>query len=238
MRLADRLDAGTAYHAASRRRRPRSSGPRTAAWRRSRPTRSPRSSAACTRRCIESLGPKLYDARMDAGRARAAGPADPAEVLEREQTPLSAADRTRIAQEVADDILGHGPLEPFLRDPDVTEIMVNGPDPIYVERDGRICTRSTRRFDDEAHLRRTIDKIVGRVGRRVDEASPMVDARLPDGSRVNAVVAPIALDGAMLTIRKFARRPVQRRRPGGLRDLPARRAPSSSTPACAVGSTC
>jgi pilus assembly protein CpaF len=111
-----------------------------------------------------------------------------------------------VAQEVADDILGHGPLEPFLRDPEVSEIMVNGYDQIYVERQGRLHPIRAV-FADEGHLRRTIDKIVARVGRRVDEASPLVDARLPDGSRVNAVVPPVALDGSLLTIRKFATDP-------------------------------
>jgi pilus assembly protein CpaF len=119
---------------------------------------------------------------------------------------MTAADRARVASEVLDDILGHGPLEPYLRDPTVDEIMVNGYDQIYVERDGRIHSVDGA-FTDEGHLRRTIDKIVARVGRRVDEASPMVDARLPDGSRVNAVVPPIALDGSLLTIRKFAADP-------------------------------
>ena len=119
---------------------------------------------------------------------------------------LTSADRARVAQEVADDILGHGPLEPFLRDPEVSEIMVNGHDQIYVERYGRLYPIDAA-FADEEHLRRTIDKIVARVGRRVDEASPLVDARLPDGSRVNAVVPPVALDGSLLTIRKFAADP-------------------------------
>jgi Flp pilus assembly protein, ATPase CpaF len=127
-------------------------------------------------------------------------------VLQRDETPMTVADRSRVAQEVADDILGHGPLEPYLRDPAVSEIMVNGHDSIFVERSGRIHPVPAT-FADESHLRRTIDKIVARVGRRVDEASPMVDARLPDGSRVNAVVPPVALDGSMLTIRKFATDP-------------------------------
>jgi pilus assembly protein CpaF len=122
--------------------------------------------------------------------------------------PLTTADRTRIAQEIADDILGYGPVEPYLRDPDITEIMVNGPDQIYVEAGGRIHPVDGR-FTDEGHLRRTIDKIVGRVGRRVDEASPMVDARLPDGSRVNAIIPPLAVDGSLLTIRKFAADPFE-----------------------------
>src|SRR5262249_61702174 len=99
--------------------------------------------------------------------------------------PRKTDARVGSAQELADDILGHGPLEPYLRDPDVSEIMVNGHDQIYVERAGLLFPVDAA-FADEAHLRRTIDKIVARVGRRVDESSPMVDARLPDGSRINA----------------------------------------------------
>lgn len=155
---------------------------------------------------LDSLGPRLYDPRMEQAELEQQVRQTLQAVLELEETPLSATDRTRIAQEVADEILGHGPLEPFLRDADVTEIMVNGPDQIYVERAGKIYETGGR-FTSDAHLRRTIDKIVGRVGRRVDEASPMVDARLPDGSRVNAVIPPIALDGSLLTIRKFAADP-------------------------------
>src|SRR5689334_17691330 len=105
-------------------------------------------------------------------------------VLDKEETPLTSGDRSRIIAEICDEILGHGPLEPLLRDPDVSEIMVNGPDYVYVERSGKLYPVDAR-FSNEAHLRRVIDKIVGRVGRRIDEASPLVDARLPDGSRVN-----------------------------------------------------
>ncbi|MFZ5869250.1 MAG: CpaF family protein [Actinomycetota bacterium] len=155
---------------------------------------------------LESLGPRLYDPRMEQSELEQQVRQTLQTVLELEETPLSATDRTRIAQEVADEILGHGPLEPYLRDADVTEVMVNGPDQIYVERAGKIYEVDGR-FTSDAHLRRTIDKIVGRVGRRVDESSPMVDARLPDGSRVNAVIPPIALDGSLLTIRKFAADP-------------------------------
>ncbi|MGN6333597.1 MAG: CpaF family protein [Motilibacteraceae bacterium] len=155
---------------------------------------------------LDSLGPKLYDARMDQGELEQKVRQSLQSVLEVEETPLTLADRTRVAQEVADEILGHGPLEPYLRDPEVTEIMVNGCEQIYVERFGKIFAVDAR-FQSEAHLRRTIDKIVGRVGRRVDEASPMVDARLPDGSRVNAVVPPVAIDGSLLTVRKFAADP-------------------------------
>jgi pilus assembly protein CpaF len=152
---------------------------------------------------LETLGPKLYDAHLKPTELESKVRSTLQEVLSREETPLTATDRTRIAQDIADDILGYGPLEPFLRDPDITEVMVNGYDSIYVERAGRIYAIDAG-FADENHLRRTIDKIVARVGRRIDESSPMVDARLPDGSRVNAVIPPLALDGALLTIRKFS----------------------------------
>ncbi len=155
---------------------------------------------------IETLGPRLYDPHLPEAELAAQVRQTLQQTIDAEQTPLSHADRTRIAQEVSDEILGHGPLEPLLRDPDITEIMVNGAEYIWVERGGKIYPVDTR-FSNEAHLRRVIDKIVGRVGRRVDEASPLVDARLPDGSRVNAVISPIALDGAQLTIRKFSQDP-------------------------------
>jgi len=155
---------------------------------------------------LEELGPKLYDVTMTQSELEIQVRSTLQEVLSKEATPLTVADRSRIAQDVADDILGYGPLEPYLRDADVTEVMANGPHSLYVEKAGRIEPVSGS-FVDEAHLRRTIDKIVARVGRRVDEASPMVDARLPDGSRVNAVIPPLALDGSLLTIRKFATDP-------------------------------
>ena len=155
---------------------------------------------------IDSLGPQLYDPHLKQADLEQRVRLTLQTVLEGESTPLSAADRTRISQEVADEILGHGPLEPLLRDPEVTEIMVNGPHQIFIERAGKIYPVAAT-FTNEAHLRRTIDKIVGRVGRRVDESQPMVDARLADGSRVNAVVPPIALDGSILTIRKFSTDP-------------------------------
>nr|WP_239153662.1 CpaF family protein [Virgisporangium aliadipatigenens] len=157
---------------------------------------------------VETMGPKLYDtAGTDAQLAHGVREII-AELLAREETPLNGTDRARIAQEVYDEILGHGPIEPLLRDPAITEIMVNGPRQIFVERDGRLHGVDAE-FVDEAHLRRVIDRIVSRVGRRVDEASPMVDARLPDGSRINAVVPPIALDGSSLTIRKFSADPLR-----------------------------
>ena len=155
---------------------------------------------------IDSLGPRLYDPHLPEAELATQVRQTLQETIDAEQTPLSHADRTRIAQEVSDEILGHGPLEPLLRDPEITEIMVNGPEYVFVERAGKIYPVEAA-FSNESHLRRVIDKIVGRVGRRVDEASPLVDARLPDGSRVNAVIPPIALDGAMLTIRKFSQDP-------------------------------
>jgi pilus assembly protein CpaF len=155
---------------------------------------------------LSALGPKLYDQRMTPDQLETRVRRELATLLELEDTPLSAPDRARLAADVTDDIIGYGPLEPFLRDPTVTEVMVNGHASIFVERDGKL-SRTSAAFLDEGHLRRTIDKIVGRVGRRIDEAQPYVDARLPDGSRVNAAIPPIAIDGPALTVRKFSREP-------------------------------
>jgi pilus assembly protein CpaF len=127
------------------------------------------------------------------------------EVLDAERRILPQAERRVLIDAVLDEIVGFGPLEPLLRDVGVTEIMVNGPERVFVERDGRLLPSSAR-FADDAHLRHVIDRILAPLGRRIDEASPMVDARLPDGSRVNAVVAPLALDGSVLTIRRFGSR--------------------------------
>jgi pilus assembly protein CpaF len=155
---------------------------------------------------MESLGPQLYDPHLEQSELELRVRQTLQAVINSENTPLAAADRNRIAQEVADEILGLGPLEPLLRDTETTEIMVNGPNDIFVERGGKIFAVDAK-FTNDTHLRRTIDKIVSRVGRRIDESSPMVDARLADGSRVNAVIAPIALDGSILTIRKFSADP-------------------------------
>ncbi|GAB3414616.1 CpaF family protein [Flindersiella endophytica] len=155
---------------------------------------------------LETLGPKLYDGETDQTELERAVRSTLHDVLNQQDSQLSPHERSGIAREIADEILGYGPLEPYLRDTDITEVMVNGPEQIYVERRGRLYQVDAS-FGDERHLRRTIDKIVARVGRRVDESSPMVDARLPDGSRVNAVIPPVALDGSMLTIRKFAADP-------------------------------
>jgi pilus assembly protein CpaF len=128
------------------------------------------------------------------------------EQLALDRTPLTREERRRIVREIADDVLGYGPLEPLLRDDSVTEVMVNKHDLIFIERGGRL-ERSDASFVDNAHLLRIIDKIVSQVGRRIDESSPMVDARLPDGSRVNAIIPPLSLKGPTLTIRKFSRDP-------------------------------
>jgi len=128
------------------------------------------------------------------------------EQLALDRTPLTRDERRRIVREITDDILGYGPLDQLLRDDSITEVMVNRHDQVYVEREGRIEPAATT-FVDDAHLLRIIDKIVSQVGRRIDESSPMVDARLPDGSRVNAIIAPLSLKGPTLTIRKFSRDP-------------------------------
>src|SRR3954469_11774450 len=155
---------------------------------------------------LQQLGPKLYDADLTQTELEHMVRGALQEAMQAEEVLLTTAERTRLSQEISDDILGYGPIEPFLRDPDLTEVMVNGHDSIYIERGGRLV-KVEGSFADEAHLRRTIDKIVSRIGRRVDESSPMVDARLPDGSRVNAVIPPLAVDGSLLTIRKFSADP-------------------------------
>lgn len=128
-------------------------------------------------------------------------------VLNEEPLPLIRSEKSRIITEVIDDVMGFGPITPLLEDDSVTEVMVNGPEMIYVERGGRI-ERARVRFRDTDHVMHIIERIVSPLGRRIDEASPMVDARLPDGSRVNAVIPPISLIGPCITIRKFSREPL------------------------------
>jgi pilus assembly protein CpaF len=129
--------------------------------------------------------------------------------LSRQQMPLSKADRLALISRCLDDILGYGPIEPLLRDDNVTEIMVNGAFDIWVDRRDTRMTKSDARFQDEPHLMRVIERLLAPTGRRVDEATPLVDARLPNGSRINIVVPPVALDGAKITIRKFGDHPLQ-----------------------------
>jgi pilus assembly protein CpaF len=119
-----------------------------------------------------------------------------------QESRISRDDRERLIEELTDDIMGHGPLERLLADDSVSEIMVNAPNDVWIEREG-VLHRTTVRFTDESQLRRIINKMVAEVGRRIDEGQPMVDARMPDGSRINAVIPPLSLSGALLTIRKF-----------------------------------
>jgi len=127
-------------------------------------------------------------------------------ILTEQEIPLSASEKEQMQSELMDEIFGLGPLEALLKDPDVSDILVNNKDTVYVERRGLI-DRTEVKFRDDAHLMRIIDRIVGRVGRRIDESSPMVDARLTDGSRVNAIIPPLAIDGPSMSIRRFGARP-------------------------------
>ena len=129
------------------------------------------------------------------------------QLIGEQNIPLSAAERDRLAQEVLDEVFGLGPLEPLLQDPTVNDILVNTFNAVYVERRG-VLEKTTVVFKDDRHLMHVIDKIVSAVGRRVDESSPMVDARLKDGSRVNAIIPPLAVDGPILSIRKFGAKPL------------------------------
>src|SRR5512135_239091 len=127
-----------------------------------------------------------------------------AKLVEEEKTPLSLVEKDRVIEEILDEVFGLGPLEPLLQDPTVSDILVTTPRLVYVERGGKLY-RTPVEFKDDAHLLRIIEKVVSRVGRRVDESSPLVDARLPDGSRVNAAIPPVAVDGPLLSIRRFGR---------------------------------
>src|SRR5512142_3054171 len=125
-------------------------------------------------------------------------------LLEDERVPMTTAEQNKIIEEVLDEVLGLGPLEPLLKEPSISDILVNSYDKVYIERGGKLA-RTQARFRDNAHLLHIIEKIVSQVGRRIDEAQPIVDARLPDGSRVNAIIPPLALDGPSLSIRRFGR---------------------------------
>ena len=177
-----------------------------------RPTASPRTHALEDLRqkmhqfVIQELGPILYDQRVSEPDIRKQVEEQLHRALAQERLALHANERQALVQSVFDDVLGYGPIDRLLREPSVNEVMVNGPDKVFVERNGKIQLTDVR-FVDENHLRRIIDKIVSQVGRRVDEATPMVDARLPDGSRVNVVVHPLAIGGPFMTIRRFATDP-------------------------------
>src|SRR6187455_3503433 len=153
---------------------------------------------------ISELGPQLFNVSVDPNELRDRVTADVRRLLN-DEPGIAREDRERLTSEILDDILGYGPLERLLADDSITEVMCNGPDDVWIERGGKLY-ETTVRFTDESHLRRIINKIVSQIGRRIDESSPMVDARLPDGSRVNAIIAPLSLSGPLLTIRKFSRR--------------------------------
>src|SRR2546429_6318519 len=141
---------------------------------------------------------------MAGERARTEIRAAVAKLVDEEKTPLSLVEKDRVIEEILDEVFGLGPLEPLLQDPTISDILCTGPHLVYIERAGKLY-RTPVEFKDDSHLLRIIEKIVSRVGRRVDESSPLVDARLPDGSRVNAAIPPVAVDGPLLSIRRFGR---------------------------------
>jgi pilus assembly protein CpaF len=153
---------------------------------------------------IADLGPQLFDRGAQTGALRELVEPQVRRLIG-EEPAIARSDRERLVEEITDDTVGHGPLERLLADDTVTEIMVNGAHDVWVERNGRLFETSVR-FIDDSHVRRIVNKIVAQIGRRIDESSPMVDARLPDGSRVNAIIPPLSLSGPLVTIRKFSRR--------------------------------
>ncbi len=157
---------------------------------------------------IDSISATLSDTNIGQDELKRRVADELEQLINQESLPLTEAERQRMVTAVASDILGYGPIEPLLDDDSVSEVMVNGTDSIYVERKGQIELTDVR-FRTESHLRQVINRIVAAIGRRVDESSPMVDARLADGSRVNAVIPPLAVDGSQLTIRKFAKQALQ-----------------------------
>ncbi|HEU5223875.1 MAG TPA: ATPase, T2SS/T4P/T4SS family [Candidatus Lumbricidophila sp.] len=154
------------------------------------------------------VGSRLHDTTLTEEKLHQLTRDELTRIVADEPVALTPAERNRVIEEIGADVLGYGPLEPLLADSDVSEIMVNRFDQIFVERGGRL-TESPTQFTGEQQLRRVIERIVSRVGRRIDEASPLVDARLEDGSRVNAVIPPLAVDGSSLTIRKFSKSPLK-----------------------------
>lgn len=161
---------------------------------------------------FKSFGPELYSGSIVPSELEKMLYEALTKVMQEENFSLTSFDRANLTQSISDEILGLGPIQVFLRDPSISEVMVNGFENIFVERAGKI-QRTSKTFYSEDHLRRIIERIVSQVGRRIDETSPMVDARLLDGTRVNAVVPPIALDGSTLTLRKFTSEPL------GMKDL-------------------
>ena len=153
------------------------------------------------------------------------------DLLAQEMVPLNFEEREELVSQVLDEIFGLGPLEPLMQDPEISDILVNTCKHVFIERHGQL-EQTDVRFQDDRHLLQVIDRIVSAVGRRIDDSSPMVDARLPDGSRVNAIIPPLALDGPHLSIRKFKRDALSRRGPAALRE----RSPSRCSSCCAAAS--
>jgi len=156
-------------------------------------------------RMVREIDPSRLTGDLEPAEARRAVEDAVLELLKLEEVSVSRADELMLMREVADEIIGFGPIEPLLQDDDVTEVMINGADHVFYEKAG-VLHLSDRAFRDDDHILRLIDKIVSPLGRRIDESSPMVDARLPDGSRVNAIIPPLAVHGPSVTIRKFAKR--------------------------------
>src|SRR5919106_1321943 len=163
------------------------------------------------RRLIERLDLEALEQVKDEGELSRQIRAAVVEFLRAEQTQLSQNEREEVVEQIVYEIIGLGPIEPLFRDPTISDILVNGAHEIYIERYGKL-TRVPASFRNDAHLLSVIDRIVSKVGRRVDESSPMVDARLPDGSRVNAIIPPLALDGPVLSIRRFGSEPLRMNR--------------------------
>ncbi|MFD0045978.1 CpaF family protein [Pseudarthrobacter scleromae] len=156
---------------------------------------------------FERMGTRFGDSSSSEEELRTSAVEELSAVIDEEQVPLSPEERRRLIREIADEVMGYGPLQRLLEDPSVTEIMVNRFDQIYVERGGHL-TLTGSQFSSDDHLRKVIERIVSKVGRRIDESSPLVDARLADGSRVNAIIPPLAVNGPSLTIRKFSHVPL------------------------------
>jgi pilus assembly protein CpaF len=156
---------------------------------------------------FERMGTRFGDSSASEEELRASAVEELSAVIDEEQVPLTPEERRRLIREIADEVMGLGPLQRLLEDPSVTEIMVNRFDQIYIERNGHLSLTGSQ-FSSDDHLRKVIERIVSKVGRRIDESSPLVDARLEDGSRVNAIIPPLAVNGPSLTIRKFSHVPL------------------------------
>jgi len=207
MNLSDRLKAAHAAHADDEQMLPASHVAEARAQAEDAATVDP--FATLKRRAQDALfarlGSRLYDSSLEETQLDAFVVQELGKVIAAEQVPLTPVERARLVAEITDDVLGYGAIERYLADPTITEVMVNSVDGIYVERDGKLELTDSSYLSDE-HVRRVIERIVSKVGRRIDESSPMVDARLPDGSRVNAIIPPLAVDGPVLTVRKFSPR--------------------------------